>query len=75
MGEIRHEFWREKATGEVWAVELEDGTVVRCAGPIHWSAISPFYLHSYDYSPAEAARLDKERDAFEPVDTARTLVE
>jgi hypothetical protein len=75
MGELRHEFWREKATGEVWAVELVGGTVVRCAGPIHWSAINPFYLHGYDYSAAEAARLEQTRDTFEPVDTAHTLVE
>jgi len=63
-----YEFWRETATQEVWAVESEDGTVVRCAGPLHWTEISPALLpRGYEFRPDEAPRLEARRDEFEPL--------
>jgi hypothetical protein len=60
-----HEFWRETATQEVWAVELEDGVVVRCAGPLHWVEITPSFLRSgYDLRAAGAPEIQARREDF-----------
>ena len=66
-----YEFWRETANEEVWAVELEDGVVVRCVGPLHWTEITPAFLPGgYDFSLAEAPRLEARRGEFEPLGKA-----
>lgn len=66
-----YEFWRETATGEVWAIELREGVVARARGPLHWSEINPGFLRDgYDYSSREAAVIEARRDAFEPLDEA-----
>ena len=66
-----YEFWRETETEEVWAVELQDGIVVGCAGPLHWSEINPAFLHEgYDYRTAEATALEARREEFEPLGEA-----
>ena len=69
-----YEFWREMSTGDVWAVELTDGVVTGAAGPLHWSEIRLAYLHGYDYSPGEAARIEAVRDDFELVDEKALLL-
>jgi hypothetical protein len=64
-----HEFWREAETGEVWAVELEDGVVSRCCGPLHWSEITVAFLQrGYDYRTEGAPELEARRGDFEPLD-------
>ena len=63
-----YEFWRDTGTGEVWAVELADGVVFRCYGPLHWSEISPSFLRLYDYSAEEAPRIEERREEFEFLD-------
>jgi hypothetical protein len=66
---MTHEFWRETETGEVWAVELEDGVVRRCCGPLHWSEITLSWLKAgYDYRPEGARDLELRRADFEPLD-------
>lgn len=30
----KREFWKHLRTGEVWAVEVHDGRVVTCCGPL-----------------------------------------
>ncbi len=69
-----YEFWREKGTGDVWAVELTDGVVTGAAGPLHWSEIKLAYLHGYDYSPTEAVRVEAVREEFELVDERALLL-
>jgi hypothetical protein len=66
---MTHEFWRETETGEVWAVELEDGVVRRCCGPLHWSEITLAWLKAgYDYRAEGARELELRRGDFEPLD-------
>jgi hypothetical protein len=63
------EFWRERETGEIWAVELEDGLVTGCHGPLHWSEVNPTFLREgYDYAADEARELEERRAEFEPLD-------
>lgn len=69
-----YEFWREVRSGDVWAVELTDGVVAGAAGPLHWSELKLAYLHGYDYSAAEGARLDAARDEFELVEEKALLL-
>lgn len=70
-----HEFWRETASGEVWAVELEDGVVSRCLGPLHWSEIHPTFLREgYEYSSDEAEAVEARRQEFEPLDETAVLL-
>jgi len=69
-----YEFWRERTSGDIWAVELEDGIVAACAGPLHPGDINPAYLDGYDYSPAEAERLDGAREEFDLLDEKALLL-
>jgi len=69
-----YEFWRERGTGDIWAVELEDGIVAACAGPLRPGDIDPAFLDGYDYSPAEAARLEAAREEFDLLDEAALLL-
>jgi hypothetical protein len=70
-----YEFWRERASGEVWAIELLDGIVVGSCGPLHWSEINPSFLRSgYEYAPDEGAALEGRREEFEPLDEAAVVL-
>ena len=60
-----YEFWREHATGYVRAVELREGVVVSCCGPLEKSEIEEQFLPTFDYSPARAAWTESHRDAFD----------
>jgi hypothetical protein len=59
-----HEFWRDRGTGEYWAVELVGGEVTGCAGPLRRSEVSTAYLPDYAYSREQAPRLGQERTRF-----------
>ncbi len=63
-----HEFWRERRTGEIWAVELRDGVVVCCCGPLHHKDIDETYLHTLDYTSDGAALIEAGRDGFDLLD-------
>jgi hypothetical protein len=67
------EFWRDVKTDEVWAVELEDGRPVACAGPLASGIVladpEACLLDELEYSPAGIRRLLRRGDrlvAWEP---------
>ena len=60
-----HEFWRERATGRVYAVELVDGLVSGCCGPLDASEVEDEFLPTFDYDPGRAAWLEGHREAFQ----------
>lgn len=60
-----YEFWRERESGEVWAVELVDGIVVACCGPLEHSEIDEQFLPGLDYSSERAEWVEAHRDAFD----------
>jgi hypothetical protein len=68
------EFWQERATKEIWAVELRDGCVVGCFGPIDRDEISPDYLQRYSCRPDGAAEIDALRDHFDLLDEDALLL-
>ncbi len=60
-----YEFWREHETGEIWAIELLEGVVVACCGPLDHSETEEQFLATFDYAPDRAAWVEKHRDAFD----------
>lgn len=67
----QHEFWRERRTGEAWAVELREGVVVGCCGPLDHSEVDETFLETFDYSSDRAAWVEAHRDAFDLYDLVR----
>jgi hypothetical protein len=59
-----YEFWRRRETGEIWAVELAEGVVVGCCGPLHSSDVDESFLPTFDYSHEDAAWVEEHRDAY-----------
>ena len=60
-----YEFWRERSTGRVYAVELVDGIVSGCCGPLDVSELEDGFLPTFDYSTARAAWLEEHREEYE----------
>jgi hypothetical protein len=60
-----YEYWRERDTGEVWAVKLLDGVVTGCCGPLDPSELEEQFLRTFDYSAERAAWTEAHRDAFD----------
>lgn len=60
-----HEFWRECATGRVYAVELEDGIVSGSCGPLDVSEIESEFLPTFDYTVERAPWFEGHREDFE----------
>ncbi|MGZ4431307.1 MAG: hypothetical protein ACXVYV_06630 [Gaiellales bacterium] len=69
-----HEFWRERATGHIWAVELDDGLVSACCGPLGHDDVDERFLDAFEYSPQEAPAVERRRDEFELVNAAIRFV-
>ena len=59
------EFWRDRATGRVYALELEDGVVTGSCGPLAPSEIEERFLSSFDYSASDAGWLEANRERFD----------
>ena len=62
---MTHELWRERKTGEVWAVRLVDGTVIGCCGPLASHDRDARYLRTLDYLGERAEWVDGHREAFD----------
>ena len=60
-----YEFWRERVTGDIWAVELVEGKVVAVAGPLHHDDVDEDFLPGFDYAPERADWVEAHRDAFD----------
>lgn len=69
-----YELWRERETGEVWAVRLVDGVVVGCCGPLPARERVPAFLGGLDYTSDRARWVDVHRDAFELAHEAAELL-
>lgn len=60
-----HELWRERRTGEVWALELRDGMVSGCFGPLADEDIDHDLLGRYDYTGERVDWIEQHRDEFD----------
>lgn len=61
-----HELWRERPTGHMRAVELDDGLVSACCEELGHDDI--------EYPPQEAPAFERRRDEFELVNAAIRFV-
>jgi hypothetical protein len=59
------EFWRERSTGRIFAVALEDGAVTGCCGPLHPNDVDEDFLPTFDYTAERAAWLDEHREELD----------
>jgi hypothetical protein len=62
---ISHEFWRETTTGKVWAVELREGVVTGCCGPLTVGELEDEFLAFFDYSSVDAAAVEASREEYD----------
>jgi hypothetical protein len=60
-----YEFWRELATGQVWAIELHDGVVSGCFGPLAHGEVDDALLERFDYDRDDAEWVEEHRDEFD----------
>ncbi|HET7568466.1 MAG TPA: hypothetical protein VFJ91_10770 [Gaiellaceae bacterium] len=60
-----HEFWRERDTGHVWAVELREGIVIGCFGPLAHAEVDDELLARFDYDRDDAEWVEAHRDEFD----------
>jgi len=65
----KREFWKHLRTGEVWAVEVHDGRVVTCWGPLPRSQRleSGALLHLLPLAVERVDWLESERAFWMPV--------
>jgi hypothetical protein len=61
------EFWRELATGHIYAVELSDGVVTGTCGPLDAIDLDRAFLTTYRYSSADAPGVERRRELFVPL--------
>ena len=47
---IERNYWQHAATGEIWAVETDAGSPVRCAGPLNANDVHPLLLDHLLYT-------------------------
>ena len=67
---VDHEYWLERATGAIWAVELEDGNVVACHGPLTAGEVDDEVVDFLVYSPVGVTWIVQNRERFVPYPTA-----
>ena len=61
-------YWRHVGTGQIWAVEVEDGRPVTCAGPFEVRDVGRDILEYLDYSPTYVAPLQAEWQWYVPLE-------
>ena len=64
---IVYEYWQHRATGDVWAVKLNDGRVVG-ATQIPRQDVHEELLPYLAYLPTDVEQLDKQPDDFRRID-------
>ena len=67
------EFWLERSTAHIYAVELTDGIVTGLCGPLPPHDADPAFAATYAYAAAGAAELEQRRADFDLL-TERDLV-
>lgn len=60
-----HEFWRDRASGRLYAVEFEAGVVSGCCGPLTVSEAEEQFLPTFDYSSERAGWFEEHREGYD----------
>ena len=73
---VIHEYWRDTRTDHVWAVEIEDGKLVACFGPLSLgeAQLDGELLDGLGYSTRRVSWLDTHRDRFRPWEPHREII-
>lgn len=61
---IEREFWMESSSQAVWAVELHDGVVAGCWGPLLPEEVDEDLLDAFEYGRGGAAWIEQNRERF-----------
>jgi hypothetical protein len=71
-----HEYWRDMRGSNVWAVEIREGRVVRCCGPLSMgeAELNGELLDALVYSDEKAAWIRKHADRFRPWEPSHEVV-
>lgn len=64
---IEREFWMEGSSQAVWAVELHDGVVTACWGPLLPEDVEEDLLDAFEYGPGGAAWIERNRERFSAI--------
>lgn len=64
---IEHEFWMEGSSRAVWAVELHDGVVAACWGPLLPEDVEEDLLDAFAYGTGGAAWIEANRERFSAI--------
>jgi hypothetical protein len=59
------EFWRERATGHIFAVAFDEGRVSGCCGPLDMSEVDDDFLPTFDYAGERAGWFEEHREGFD----------
>jgi hypothetical protein len=70
---VTRELWEHGDTHELWAVELRDGMVTAAAGPLRRDDARREFLSGLDYTAADAAWIERDRESFRPYTPAFTV--
>jgi hypothetical protein len=62
--DIRHEYWLEVDNGAIWAVELSDGVLVGCHGPLLPADVDADLLDLLEYTMVGVPWIEANRDRF-----------
>jgi nicotinamidase-related amidase len=66
---ITYEFWRERRSGEILAIELTDGRVTGCSPPLDAEELEANLVRALvDHEAARAESVERTREAFELYD-------
>lgn len=63
-GDIRHEYWTEVDNGAIWAVELRDGALAGCHGPLLPSEVDADLLDLIEDTTVGVAWIEAHRERF-----------
>lgn len=59
------EFWRERESGLIFAIALEDGVVVGSSGPVEHGDVDDDLLARYGYDAARAPWIEAHREELD----------
>ena len=66
MPKTSREYWQHKPTGHIWAIELSEGRVARCCGPIFLEDVEARLLNHLMYDAKDLSWVVTHRKEFRP---------
>lgn len=67
------EFWRQRGSGLIFAIMLEDGIVAGCCGPLDRGDVDEDDLARCDFTPERAEWIEAHREEFDLYATSASV--